>query len=103
MSDLALFDPSSFTMSYLNKWMHFLLQLLKKDREKSVTFLAIGKIATAIESNITPFIDPIFANIKEGLSVKRCVYLNVAEANLLKQKRLSSPVYKCCLNHLEKV
>lgn len=75
--DLATFNSTDFSSIYLNTWMNHLLSQLKKEKEKSsgknnvkLAFIAIGKISLAIGSALGPFLDPIFASMKEGLSLK---------------------------------
>ncbi|KAJ3083694.1 phosphatidylinositol kinase- protein kinase tor1, partial [Quaeritorhiza haematococci] len=68
---LAAFDPETFVSTYLGVCMGHLLGQLKKDRDRSSSaFLAIGKVAIAVGSNMGPYLDPVLQNIREGLSVK---------------------------------
>ena len=67
---LATYDPQLFSTLYLHKAMGHLLGQLKKDRDRSTSFVAIGHVATAVESEMKPFLDQILASIKEGLLLK---------------------------------
>ena len=64
---LASYSPSDFCSFYINDFMNFLSGQLKRDKERSAAFLAIGKIATAISSSINPYLDGILLSIKDGL------------------------------------
>ncbi|KAI8819891.1 armadillo-type protein [Fimicolochytrium jonesii] len=81
---LAQFDPTDFVAAYMNGCMAYLLAQLKKDRDRSAGFVAIGKVAIAVGSSISPYLDSTLQNIKEGLSVKGKGRL-VTEA----------PIYQC--------
>jgi len=70
MSDLANFDSQTFVDNYLDNCMVYLLSQLKKDRDRSIAFTSIGKIAIAVGSNIGPYLDSITLNIKEVLTQK---------------------------------
>ncbi|ORY05502.1 FAT-domain-containing protein [Neocallimastix californiae] len=70
MSDLASFDPQTFVDNYLKNCMDYLLNQLKKDRDRSIAFTSIGKIAIAVGSNIGPYLDSITLNIREVLTQK---------------------------------
>ena len=67
---LASYAPAEFAALYLNKFMSFLTGQLKKDRERSAAFKAIGKIATAVSSSINAYLDGILLSIKEALKHK---------------------------------
>ncbi|KAJ3318282.1 phosphatidylinositol kinase- protein kinase tor1, partial [Blyttiomyces sp. JEL0837] len=67
---LATFDPDSFVTMYLNACMSYLLSQLRKDRDRSAAFQAIGKVAVAVGSSMAPYLDVVLKNIKESLSVK---------------------------------
>lgn len=68
--NLASYNPTEFVNSYLHKCMTHLQSQLKKDH-RSAAFLAIGKVAMAVGSNTSPYLDAILVSIKEGLSAKR--------------------------------
>ncbi|KAI8593944.1 armadillo-type protein [Geranomyces variabilis] len=68
--NLAQFDPTDFVAAYMNGCMAYLLSQLKKDRESSAAFIAIGKVAIAVGSSISPYLDGTLQNIKNGLNIK---------------------------------
>ncbi|CRK49109.1 hypothetical protein BN1723_020736, partial [Verticillium longisporum] len=45
--DLASYSPAEFDQSYLHKFMVYLIGMLKKDKERTDAFLAIGNIANS--------------------------------------------------------
>lgn len=67
---LAGYAPELFAVNYLHKFMIFLQGQLKKDKERNEAFTAIGKIAHAVGSAISPYLDGIIVFVREGLSVK---------------------------------
>ncbi|KNC98625.1 uncharacterized protein SPPG_06307 [Spizellomyces punctatus DAOM BR117] len=67
---LAQFDAADFVAAYLNGCMAYLLSQLKKDRDRSAAFIAIGKVAIAVGSSIGPYLDGTLQNIKDGLNIK---------------------------------
>ncbi|MCJ1306656.1 phosphatidylinositol kinase- protein kinase tor1 [Agyrium rufum] len=67
---LAGYAPEEFSKSYLHKFMTYLLGQLKKDSARNESFLAIGKIANAVGSNISPYLDSILVYIRDALSIK---------------------------------
>ncbi|EXX76507.1 Tor2p [Rhizophagus irregularis DAOM 197198w] len=67
---LAEFDNKEFVATYVHKCMLYLLAQLKKERDRSISFIAIGQVAIAVGSNIGPYLDGILSNIKEGLTPK---------------------------------
>ncbi|CAG8540856.1 14593_t:CDS:10, partial [Acaulospora colombiana] len=67
---LAEFDDKEFVASNVHKCMAYLLAQLKKDRDRSSSFIAIGQVACAVGSNIGPYLDSILSSIKEGLTTK---------------------------------
>lgn len=67
---LASFDLPSFLSLHLNSCMSHLLSQVKKDRDKHYAFVSIGKVAIAVESHISPFLDSIIQNLRETLSFK---------------------------------
>ncbi|KAI5794446.1 armadillo-type protein [Peziza echinospora] len=68
--NLASYNPALFVESYLHKCMMHLQAQLKKDRDRSSAFLAIGKVAMAVGSNTSPYLDAILQSIREGLNAK---------------------------------
>lgn len=67
---LAAYDPPLFVRSYLHKFMTFLQGQLKDDTQRNAAFIAIGKIAHAVGSAISTYLDGILVFVREGLSVK---------------------------------
>ena len=67
---LATFETDTFVSNYLNSAMNHLLGQLKKEKDRSGAFIAVGKVAIAVGSRIGIYLDPILQTIKEGLSIK---------------------------------
>ncbi|CAG8528851.1 8861_t:CDS:10, partial [Acaulospora morrowiae] len=67
---LAEFDDKEFVATNVHKCMVYLLAQLKRDRDRSNAFIAIGQVSCAVGSNMGPYLDSILNNIKEGLSTK---------------------------------
>ena len=80
---LASYAPQDFVQLYIHKFMVYLLGQLKKDKERNSSFIAIGKIATAITSSLTPYLDNIMLSIKDGLKHR------------LKSKDKDGSVFQC--------
>ncbi|CAD6506377.1 BgTH12-07303 [Blumeria graminis f. sp. triticale] len=68
--ELANYSPSEFVQGYLHKFMVFLSGMLKKDKDRNDSFLAIGNIANAVKSDIAPYLDGVLIYVREGLSVR---------------------------------
>ncbi|KIM49486.1 hypothetical protein M413DRAFT_21701 [Hebeloma cylindrosporum] len=64
---LAGYDTQTFTEHFLHKAMAHLLTQLEKPSERSFAFIAIGHTATAVGSDMKPFLDSIMLQIKQGL------------------------------------
>ncbi|KXN92422.1 Phosphatidylinositol 3-kinase tor2 [Leucoagaricus sp. SymC.cos] len=64
---LAAYDTQTFTEHFLHKAMGHLLTQLEKTSERNYAFVAIGHTATAVGSDMKPFLDSIMAQIKIGL------------------------------------
>lgn len=67
---LASYNPVEFTSTYLQKSMTHLLAQLKKERDRSFSFVAIGEVAVAVKAAMNPYLEAILSNIREGLSVR---------------------------------
>ena len=67
---LAGYAPEEFCKSYLHKFMTYLLGQLKKDKDRNESFLAIGKIANAVGSQISIYLDSILLYVRDALSIK---------------------------------
>jgi serine/threonine-protein kinase mTOR len=66
---LAGYNPEEFVATYLHKCMGHLLGQLKKEKDRSGSFIAIGQVAIAVGNSITPYLDHIIVSVKEGLSI----------------------------------
>ncbi|KAF9525319.1 phosphatidylinositol 3-kinase [Crepidotus variabilis] len=64
---LAAYDTQTFTEHFLHKAMAHLLTQLEKPSERSFAFVAIGHTATAVGSDMKPFLDAVMMQIKLGL------------------------------------
>ena len=64
---LAVYDTQTFSEHFLHKAMAHLLTQLEKNNERSVAFIAIGHVATAVGSEMKPFLESIMAHVKLGL------------------------------------
>ncbi|OCH96265.1 FAT-domain-containing protein [Obba rivulosa] len=67
---LAAYDTSSFSEHHLHRAMAHLLTQLDKPNERSVAFIAIGHVATAVGSEMKLFLDSIMTHIKQGLQMR---------------------------------
>ncbi|KAK4703758.1 serine/threonine-protein kinase mTOR, partial [Phenoliferia sp. Uapishka_3] len=67
---LASYNSLEFIDHYLHKSMLYLLGQLKKDRDRTTSFHAIGHVATHVKSAMAPYLDAILQAIKEGLQAR---------------------------------
>jgi len=67
---LAVYDTQTFSEHHLHKAMGHLLTQLEKPNERSVAFIAIGHTATAVGSEMKPFLEPVMNHIKHGLQMR---------------------------------
>ncbi|KAK5128460.1 hypothetical protein LTR85_003128 [Meristemomyces frigidus] len=67
---LAGYAPKEFCHNYLARSMQHLQTLLKDPKQRNMAFVAIGKIAHAVGSQIAPYLDTILLHIRDALSVK---------------------------------
>ncbi|KAF2210767.1 hypothetical protein CERZMDRAFT_99368 [Cercospora zeae-maydis SCOH1-5] len=67
---LAGYAPKEFCNHYLARSMQHLQNLLKDAKQRNLAFVAIGKIAHAVGSQIAPYLDTILLHIRDALSVK---------------------------------
>lgn len=72
---LAGYNPEEFVTTYLPKCMGHLLGQLKKEKDRSASFIAIGQVAIAVGSSITPYLDHILASVKDGLAMAAKGYI----------------------------
>lgn len=70
LPDLAKLDPQEFVASYFTQAMIYLLNQLKKEKERPSAFISIGEISLAVGSAIAPYIDAIIAAVKDMLISK---------------------------------
>ena len=68
----AGYAPKEFCNTYIHRSMTYLQGLMKspKSQERNIAFVAVGKIAHAIGSQISPYLDHIILLIREALSMK---------------------------------
>lgn len=78
--ELAKYNPGDFINYYLHRAMVHLLGLVQIDRERptatkemerSLAFMAIGKVALVVKQGMDFFLDDIMFAIKDGLHAKR--------------------------------
>ena len=67
---LAGYYPQEFGSSYLHKFMMHLQGQLKRQQDRDQAFVAIGKVASAVGSNVEPYLDGILVYVREGLGFK---------------------------------
>lgn len=67
---LASYNNQEFITNYLHKCMVHLLASLKKERERTTSFHAIGHVALAVTNSMAPYLDPVLSSIKEGLQAR---------------------------------
>jgi serine/threonine-protein kinase mTOR len=71
---LAVYSPQDFVQLYLHQFIMHLqgqLRAASKGNDRDASFIAIGKIANAVGSPISPYLDNILLHIREGLSLKK--------------------------------
>ncbi|KAL2916207.1 phosphatidylinositol kinase-related protein kinase tor1 [Polyrhizophydium stewartii] len=66
--DLAKFDPEQFVGQYLASSITYLLAQIRRERERTAAFLAIGRVGVTVGSSIIEYLDQIVACVKEALS-----------------------------------
>ncbi|KAF9047130.1 phosphatidylinositol 3-kinase [Hymenopellis radicata] len=81
---LAAYDTQTFKENYLVKSMSHLLTQLEKPHERHFAFIAIGHTASAIGSDIKPFLESIMTHIKTGLQ-------NRGRKNTISEE----PIFQC--------
>ena len=67
---LAAYNPNDFANNYLPKFMHFVTDQLRKEKERSAAFIALGSVASATGGRMVPYLDGIIALVKDGLRHK---------------------------------
>ncbi|OQO07792.1 hypothetical protein B0A48_06583 [Cryoendolithus antarcticus] len=82
---LAGYAPKEFCHHYLARSMQHLQTLLKDPKQRNLAFVAIGKIAHAVGSQIAPYLDTILLHVRDALSVKTRSKMSGDEA----------PIFEC--------
>ncbi|XP_072012516.1 serine/threonine-protein kinase mTOR isoform X6 [Engystomops pustulosus] len=67
---LAAFRPSAFTDQYLPDTMNHLLSCVRKEKERTVAFQALGLISVAVRSEIRCYLPKILEHVKSALPPK---------------------------------
>uniref|UniRef100_A0A8C7T9D6 Serine/threonine-protein kinase TOR n=1 Tax=Oncorhynchus mykiss TaxID=8022 RepID=A0A8C7T9D6_ONCMY len=67
---LAAFQPHTFTDQYLADTMGYLLGCLKKEKERTAAFQALGLLVVAVRAEIQPYLTKILEIIKAALPPK---------------------------------
>jgi serine/threonine-protein kinase mTOR len=67
---LAGYSPQEFVHNYLHQSMLHLQGLIKRDKDRNNAFIAVGQVANAVGSSISPYLDGILLYIREGLQLK---------------------------------
>ena len=67
---LAEYNPNEFITNYLHLSMTHLLSQVKREKDKSSTFIAIGKLALHVGSSIGPYLDAVVNSLRDELSSK---------------------------------
>ena len=77
-------SPACAVSSYLPDTMLYLLSCLKRDRERSAAFQAIGLLAVSVQQDINPHLPRIMEVIRASLPSKDMPqkYVNVARSLL---------------------
>lgn len=70
LPELAKYNPTEFTKRFLVDCTAHLIGQLKKEKDRGLVFISIGKIALSVRSNMTFYLEPILENVREGLSAK---------------------------------
>ncbi|OSX64010.1 hypothetical protein POSPLADRAFT_1065405 [Postia placenta MAD-698-R-SB12] len=83
---LAVYDPQTFSEHYLHRAMGHLVTQLDKPNERSVAFIAIGHVASAMGSDMKPFLDSVMAHIKQGLQIRGYAKKNAPS---------EAPIFQC--------
>jgi len=82
---LAGYAPKEFCHHYLARSMQHLQTLLRDPKQRNMAFVAIGKIAHAVGSQIAPYLDTILLHVRDALSVK----------NRSKMSGDEAPIFEC--------
>ncbi|KZV74520.1 atypical/PIKK/FRAP protein kinase [Peniophora sp. CONT] len=86
---LATYDTQTFAEHFLHHAMAHLLTQLDKPPERAIAFIAIGHVATAVNSDMKPFLESIMAHIKTGLQARNSKKAAAA------QQTSEEPMFQC--------
>lgn len=64
---LASYNSTEFSSTYLYQCMMYLIEQLRKDRDRTTSFYAIGHVAVAVKQQMSLYLEAILASIKEAL------------------------------------
>ncbi|XP_041480411.1 serine/threonine-protein kinase mTOR-like [Lytechinus variegatus] len=67
---LAAFEPKKFVDSYLDDTVNYMLISLRRERERSNAFQAVGLLAVAVKGNITEHLSKILEIVRSSLPHK---------------------------------
>ncbi|KKY24120.1 putative phosphatidylinositol 3-kinase tor2 [Phaeomoniella chlamydospora] len=111
---LADYHAVEFVNNYLHKFMIYLQSSLKREKDRNVAFIAIGKIALAVGSAMAQYLDGIILYIRENLSAKvknraavneapmfQCIsMMSIAVGQVLSKymEALLDPIFACGLS-----
>lgn len=72
---------------YLSDTMGYLLGCLKKEKERTAAFQALGLLVVAVRTEIQPYLSKILEIIKAALPPKDFAHKSVIVSNNLKKKK----------------
>ncbi|CAB10805.1 TORC2 serine/threonine protein kinase Tor1 [Schizosaccharomyces pombe] len=81
---LSEYNPKKFQQRYLDSFMVYLLSHIRKDKEKSLAFEAIGRIAMAVNEAMIPYLQNILKVIRDTLTAK-----------VREKTQYEKPVFEC--------
>ncbi|PAA73865.1 hypothetical protein BOX15_Mlig009522g5 [Macrostomum lignano] len=64
---LAAFNPEKFSEFYLNQTMQFLLDAVRRDKQKSLTLQAIGLVALVVKDEFVPYLNSVMPVVRQML------------------------------------
>ncbi|KAI8458016.1 atypical/PIKK/FRAP protein kinase [Phakopsora pachyrhizi] len=64
---LASYNSTEFSVTYLYQCMMYLIEQLRKDRDRTTSFYAIGHVASAVKQQMSLYLEAILASVKEAL------------------------------------
>ncbi|KAI9604455.1 hypothetical protein KEM48_000690 [Puccinia striiformis f. sp. tritici PST-130] len=64
---LASYNSVEFSSTYLYQCMMYLIEQLRKDRDRTTSFYAIGHVAVAVKQQMSLYLEAVLASIKEAL------------------------------------